>query len=56
MKHIGLQIAKAVVLIAGISLIAVGAALGMGPMIIGGLVIFIGAGIAHIFTSIQRPI
>jgi hypothetical protein len=56
MKPIGLQIAKGLVLIAGISLIAVGAALGMGPMIIGGIILFIGAGIAHIFTSITRPV
>ena len=56
MKHIGLQIAKAVVLIAGISLIAVGAALGMGPMIIGGIILFIGAGVTHILTSIPRPV
>uniref|UniRef100_A0A6C0AP36 Uncharacterized protein n=1 Tax=viral metagenome TaxID=1070528 RepID=A0A6C0AP36_9ZZZZ len=54
MKPTKIKIAKAVVLIAGISLIAVGAALGMGPMIIGGLVLFIGAGIVHIFTSIHR--
>ena len=56
MKRIAIQIAKALVIIAGISLIAVGAALGMGPMIIGGIILFIGAGIAHIFTGVQRPV
>jgi len=56
MKHTAIRIGKGLVLIAGISLIAVGAALGMGPMIIGGIILFIGAGIVHIFTSIPRPI
>jgi hypothetical protein len=49
-----IQVTKGLVLIAGISLIAVGAALGMVPMIIGGIVLFIGAGIVQIFTSIHR--
>ena len=56
MKPIEIQIAKALVLIAGISLIAVGAALGMGPMIIGGVMLFIGAGVTHILTSIPRHV
>ena len=53
MRRVEIQIAKAVAIIAGISLIAVGAALGIGPMIIGGIIVFIGAGIVHIFTSIE---
>ena len=55
MKRIAIQIFKAVVLIAGIRLIGVGAGLGIGPMIIGGIILFIGAGVAHILTSIVRP-
>jgi hypothetical protein len=55
MKRIGLQIAKVLIFVTGISLIAVGAALGMGPMIIGGIILFIGAGVTHILSSIPRP-
>ena len=54
MKVLILQIAKGLGVMAGIALIAVGAALGIGPMIIGGIIVFIGAGVAHILTGVPR--